>query len=45
MKLTLEQLYAACLNKLVKKEQSKLKKGDDNRKLASNDSKNKAMKE
>jgi len=46
MKEILEQLYAACLSKLTKKSISKkINDNDVNRKLANNDSKNKAMKE
>jgi len=48
--MILEQLYAACLQKITKKEKSKKqynKKINDGdfKKLANNDSKNKAMKE
>lgn len=51
--MIIEQLYAACLQKIVKKEKSIIEKNkkndefrkDESRKLAANDSKNKAMKE
>lgn len=45
MKMILEQLYAICLRKIVKRDKKIDGKVDASRKLANNDSKNKAMKE